>query len=294
MTRLTRYVLLIVLFSPSYTLAEETINLPHLAMGVYLPGINDELNITDIRVAMDYWVKEITQDMNLFRAHTEFFVDMKDMSQSFNNNQLDVIIAPPLSIVKHFNLNELSNGFVGIRANGLMNSLILLVKNDTEVTGIASLRGKRLLMPLNDELAEVFIDTQTRKFARIGYKQFFKSIEFESKNSRMILDLFFGKADAALVYLRAYDVTQELNPQIKSKTKVLLSYSLRSKDYAFFSKNFGHGDLILNNIVRFTQNPRGRQLLELFKTDDMVEAKKEDLLPIKALYEEYIELKEKY
>lgn len=291
MTKVGKLIILIWLLSSTYTMAEEIPKIPHFVMGIYLPGVNDEVNITDIRVAMDYWLKEISHDLNIFDSHTEFFVNMKDMNESFKNNQLDMIIAPPLSIAKHFNLKELAdNGMVGVRENGQMNSLILLVKNDSAITSLADLRGKRLLMQENDELCEVFIDTKVRKLTQMGYKQFFSSVSHEIKHSRMILDLFFGKTDAALVYLRAYDVTKELNPQIKNNTKILLSYPLRSKNYTFFSRKFQHSQIILNNISRFTDNPRGQQLLELFKTEEIVDANIEELMPIKALYEEYLRL----
>lgn len=265
--------------------------IPRFVMGVFLPGINDEVNLSDIRVAMDYWVQQVSQDVNVADSHTEFFDDINEMSQSFTNKNLDMIVAPPLSIARHFNLEELGDGFVGVRNDGQLNSLILLVKNDPAINSLAELKGKRLTMPEHDELSEVYIDTQTRKLNQLGYQQFFGNVAYQPKNNRLILDLFFGKADAALVYLRAYDLMVELNPQVKTSTKILLSYPVRSKSYSFFSRNFDNTAVILRNLTKFTESARGHQILEIFKTEQIVSAKVQELAPIKAIYQEYIRLK---
>jgi phosphonate transport system substrate-binding protein len=270
--------------------AGEQPTIPRFVMGVFLPGVSDEVNLSDIRVAMDYWMQQISHEMNVIDGHTEFFVDMSEMRESFNKKQVDMIVAPPFSIVKHFNLSDLADGFMSVRAHGQFNSLLLLVKNDTTAASLSDLRGKRLIMPDNDEMSEVFIDTKTRKQFHLGYQHFFGSVGFENKQSRLILDLFFGKADAALVYLHAYDLMMELNPQIKDKTKILLTYPLRSKSYSFFRRDYADTQNILKHINTLFENPRGREILELFKTDEISISRVKDLIPIKALYEEYAEV----
>lgn len=275
----------------SFSQAAETSKTPRIVLGIYLPGVNDETNLTDIRIAMDYWLKEISRDLNFADSRTDFFLDIKEMSKHFNNNQLDIIIAPPLPIAKYFKMSELTHGLVGVRNNGDLNSLILLTRNDSGIKSLADLRGKRLLIPKNDELSEVFIDSQTRKLMHQGYREFFGNVNLETKNSRMILDLFFGKADAALVYLHAYDITRELNPQIEKSTRILLEYPLRSKNYTFFSKNFEYTEDILKNLPSVVEKTRGKQLLELFKTEKLENADLDELLKVKALYDEYLELK---
>ncbi len=274
----------------SDTQADEQLTIPRLIMGVYLPGINNETNESDIRISMDYWTEQLSHELNVIDEKTEFFVDMHEMSESLKNNQLDMIVAPPLSIVKHINLADLIDGYIGVRPNGKLYSLILLVKNDAAITSLADLRGKRLVMPENDELSEVFIDTQVRKIYKGGFEHFFSSIAYQKKNTRLILDLFFGKADAALVYLPAYEVMTELNPQVKSETKLLLTYPLRAKMYSFFSRKFQYKSTVLKVIKKFPGNAKGQQIMDLFKTEEVEEAKVNELEPIKALYDEYLRL----
>ena len=293
MTRTGLLASLIWFLSFAYSQAGEQTSIPRFVMGVFLPGVSDEANLSDIRVAMDYWMQEISHEMNVIDGHTEFFVNMNDMRESFNKKQLDMIIAPPFSIAKHFDIAELADGFMGVRAHDQFNSLLLLVKNDASIASLADLRGKRLIMPENDEMSEVFIDTQIREQFHRGYHDFFAGVGFENKHNRLILDLFFGKADAALVYLHAYDLMTELNPQIKEKTKILLLYPLRSKSYSFFRRDYADTQNILNHINTLFKNPRGRQILELFKTDEITSSRIQDLMPIKALYEEYLVLKPK-
>ncbi|MGD0961336.1 MAG: PhnD/SsuA/transferrin family substrate-binding protein [Methylomonas sp.] len=268
--------------------------IPHFIMGIYLPSVNDEINMTDIRVAMDYWLKELTADMNVVEGHAEFFMDMHEMAQSFNAKKLDMISAPALSIVKHFAMNDLSDGYAGVRTQGRLNSLVLLTKNDAAITGLANLRGKRLLMPNNDELSEIFIDGQTRQLFHTGYKQFFGSVDMNTKNSRMVLDLFFGKADAVLVYLSTYDVMVELNPQIKSNTKILLSYPLSSRSYGFFRREFLEEyqlrQPLKDFLAKIAEHPKLQEILVLFKTEAIVPVTIQELTPLRKMYEDYLKL----
>lgn len=273
------------------TPANESLSIPRLVMGVYVPGMNSDFNESDIRVSMDYWMQQLSHELNIIDEHTVFFSDMREMAESFKDNRLDMVVAPPLSIVKHLNLAELIDGYVGVRPNGKQNSLILLVKNDESIAGMADLRGKRLVMPENDELCEVYMDTQVRKIFSGGYDKFFGAITYHKKNSRLILDLFFGRADAALLYLPAYEVMTELNPQVKTGTKFLMVYPLRARIYSFFSKKFQYKTAVLNAVSKFRGNPRGQQILDLFKTEEVAEAKVMELLPIKTLYDEYLQLK---
>lgn len=272
------------------TLAVEQTTIPRFVMGVYLPGINSEVSEGDIRISMDYWVEQLAHELNVINEKTEFFVDMHEMNESLKNNHLDMILAPPLSIAKHMDLADLMDGYIGIRPNGKLFSLILLVKNDPAIKSLADLRGKRLIMQENDELSEVFIDTQVRKINKGGYQHFFGSIGYQKKNTRLILDLFFDKADAVLVYLPAYEVMAELNPQITSNTKFLLTYPLRAKMYSF-SRNFKYKSTVLEVIKKFPGNAKGQQIMDLFKTEEVSEAKVSELEPIKALYNEYLRLK---
>ncbi|WP_347986768.1 PhnD/SsuA/transferrin family substrate-binding protein [Methylomonas sp. AM2-LC] len=274
---------------------EQPPHLHRLILGVYLPGLNDEVNVSDIRAAMDYWLQILSKDWSVDSNHTEFFVDINEMVRSFNNKQLDMISAPPMTIIKHFNMKDLSDGFAGvIHTNEHENSLVLLVKNHPDITNLESLRGKRLLIERDDELSDIFIDTQTRKQFNQSYTQFFSSIIFHKKNSQMILDLFFDKAEAALVYSTTYDVMVELNPQIKSRTKILLSYPFKTKSYGFFHRDFMLDNTLTlttflqQNFDHFQEDPRLQQLLIMYKTDALRVARIEELAPFKTLYDEYL------
>ena len=281
-------------FHPAQAEETQTTTLPRFVMGFYLPAIYDEVNIKDVKVTMDYWFKEISRDMRILESEADYFDDIQEISRKFHNNELDIIIVPPLSLIKHFDLGDLGQGIAGSRTGGLMNSLVLLVNDNPAITDLGNLKGKKLLLLENDELSEMYIDTLVRKQFHVGYEKFFGEVIRKNKSDRLVLDLFFGKADAILVYLRSFDTMAELNPQIKSKIRTLLSFELRSKNYSFFSKNFPYTQRIMENIKSFAKNPRGRELLELYKTDELTEASVSELAPLEQLYKEHTELLKKF
>ena len=260
-------------------------------MGFYYPSINDTADRTDIEVSLTFWTQEITEEVGIQESNAQLYDTIDSMREAFEQGKIDMIIAPPLAIARYFKREDLADGFVGVREDGADNSLLLLVNKDS-AESLKDLRGKRLIMPENDELADVFLDTLMLKTFNQGYRDIFSVIQPKIKNNRIVLDLFFNKADAAMVYAGAFDVMAELNPQIKTKIKVLASYPVRAKNFSYFKRNYPLRELLTKKAMNFGDFPRAKQILSVYKTPELDYCKVEDLQIFDELYQEYLRLKQ--
>lgn len=269
--------------------AEESV-VPRLFVGTYLPSLSDEINLSDIKISMEFWIVEIAKKFNITDAHVFFFNDISDMRDAFEQRTIDMIVAAPLDIVRHFDINELSAGIIGNTHDENEWSLVLLV-NKRKISDFMQLKGKRLLLPEGDELPQVYADFLTSQKTHLDSQHFFSSVSHKKKSSRLILDLFFGQVDATIVYRSFYETMVELNPQIGHDIDILETYPIKCKTFAFFNKHYPYAEKIYPLLDKFPEAPRGKQLLEIFKTDRLSRSEVEDLESVVELYRQYNSMK---
>jgi phosphonate transport system substrate-binding protein len=219
---------------------------------------------------------------------------MEDLRAAFSNGEIDMIIAPPLLINKYLKPEELGDGFVGVLANNQQEALLLLARTDKNINTIKDIRGKRLVMNNNDELAEVFIDMLVLKDEHKSYKKMDLSLQFQKKSDRIVFDMYFDKADIGVVFASAYDLMTEMNPDIKSKVKILKEYPVKAKNFSFFRHNYPYIKEFTKVGLDFPNMARGKQILEVFKTPAIDYCTVEDLVVFNKFYNEYLQLKKTY
>jgi phosphonate transport system substrate-binding protein len=266
-------------------------------MGFYLSSISEVANRSDIEISLNFWAKDLfeiearKQNFAISSSSAVLFDRIEDMKKEFELGKLDLIVAPPLLISRYFKREELSDGFVGMLEGKKPEGLLLIARTDRNINSVKDLYNKRLLIIKNDELADIFIDTLVLKELHQSYKNIGLSIQRQQKSNRIVLDVFFNKADAGVIYSSSYDIMTELNPDIKNKTTILAEYPIKSKNFSYFRKDYPLIDQLTKAAMAFPDNPRARQILEVFKTPDIDYCKVEELDSFDKFYKSYLQLK---
>lgn len=269
-----------------------------LNLGYYFYSINETANRADVEVSLNFWVKDLFEleakklNFSITSSKAFLFDHIEDMKKAFEQGELDMIIAPPLLISRYFKRQDLGDGFAGVREGKKSDYVLLIVRTDKNIGGIKDLHGKRLVIQDNNELADIFLDTLTLKALGQSYKNMGLSIQHQNKSNRIILDVFFDKADAAVIYRSSYEIMAELNPEITNKIKILAEYPIKSKNFSYFRHNY---PLImeLNAVAMgFSKSARGKQILEVFKTPEIDYCNVADLDNFDKFYKDYLQLKQ--
>jgi phosphonate transport system substrate-binding protein len=268
--------------------AEETNSSdPVMRLGLFYPPLSENISRADVIVSFSLWVQEQAASVGVLASDVKLFDSIDEMSAAFEAGTINLISAPPLTIALHFKRENLADGFYGLREPGKLDSVLLVVRTDKNIETLKDLRGKRLVMPENHELAEVFLDTLVLKAYQIPYKQLFTHIKIMKKDKRILLDLFFDKADVAMVNEGSYQLMKELNPQLNEKLKVIASYPAKSKNYTYVNKHYPFRQKIIDNYLRMTSSVRGRQFLNLFQMGTLEVCTVKELDAYDDLYREY-------
>ena len=120
------------------------------------------------------------------------------------------------------------------------------------------------------------------------------SIQFQKKSDRIVLDVYFDKADMGVVFSSAYELMAEMNPDIKNKVKILKEYPIKAKNFSFFRNNYPYIKEFSKVGIEFPNMARGKQILEVFKTPELNYCTVDDLVGFKKFYNEYLQLKKVY
>lgn len=269
-----------------------------LNMGFYASSISEQANRADIEVSLNFWAKDLLiveakkQNIDITSSSATLFNRIEELEQAFDRGELDMIVAPPLLIARYFKREKLGNGWMGVLADKKSDYLLLIARTDKNINSAKDLRGKRLTMQENDELADLFLDTEVLKALKKDYKDIGLTLQYQKKPNRIILDVFFDKADSAVIYKSTYDITTELNPDIKNKIKILAEYPVKSKNFSYFRFDYPFLKELNAASVNFNKSVRAQQILEVFKTPEIDYCKVEALDDFDKFYKDYLYLKQ--
>lgn len=261
-------------------------------IGVYRPFLYNDVDLKDIEISLNYWTQEVTRDLALETTETRFYEKYQDLSAAFERGDIDMFIAPPLAIVMYFNRELIAEGFYSKSEQEGGDALLLLAREEN-VDSVSNMVGKKLMLPKHDKLAEIFLEITIFETYRKNFRQVFSKIETATKANSMVLSLFFGTSDIALVYKSSFDVMAEMNAQIKSRIKIIKSYPVLSKNMSFMHKDYPNRKQIIDHINSFAEHPRGQQILNLYKTTKVGVSTADMLEPFEQLYQRYLSLNAK-
>jgi ABC-type phosphate/phosphonate transport system substrate-binding protein len=272
--------------------ADVPAQLPLLKLGFYLPTIR-EANMADIKVSLQVWAEEMATGLG-YRVMTTTYQNMAEMRTAVDRGELHFVNAGGMELAETFAPGELQWGYAR-HQQGADDGLVLVVRSDSGLTSFADLRNKRVSRLSNDRLAEIFLETQCLRASKQHCSQFLTLTE-EKRDIQSVYSVFFGKTDGALVALATLRTATELNPQVATRLKVIQDWKTLSLVFGMMTKQAASADLnaLMGSAREALKSTRGRQMMELFKTDFVEPVDTSALNAFWALLQEYRALEKAY
>jgi ABC-type phosphate/phosphonate transport system substrate-binding protein len=172
---------------------------------------------------------------------------------------------------------------------GALYSYVLLVNPSSGATTIGSLRGKNILVSSRSghNTGMAWLDVLLGKEQLGRAASFFASIKTPDKAQACILPLFFGAVDACVVDEINLNLAKEMNPQLGQLRVLARSRPLIESVIAMPAEPHPYQKELIDTILSLHENPRGRQLLMVLKTDRLVRIQPGDLEPARELWRDY-------
>ena len=255
-------------------------------LGMYMKIARD-LNRSDVRASLEVWNEELVRKFQV-PSTVRFYSDVDLLRHDFDTGQINLVIADAMTFVRHFKAEELASGFTAKLPTSA--SLLLLGRPGG---GISQLAGKTIARLEDDDVSSTYLETLCLQ--RTGKECAAVPVTFVAvpNNHQAVSRLLFKQVDFALVNQHGYETAIELNPQLRKAGELVEKMSFENQFFGFFNSKVSpeFQRFALRSIENMHLEPRGRQMLDVFKTERVARAEPIMLKPFYQLEREYRDLR---
>lgn len=260
-------------------LAQTTVE-PGLIIGISARAFPD-VSEADIEVTIKLLAEEFGKSSG-YETVVTAYTDEDKLRRDFELGKINFVVSSSLILVKEYDNSLLADGFRFLRDTEFPDQIVIVGRAEYE---LPEFRGKRVVLAQHDPVAELYLDYFALKNFKQGYKSSFQVLSPAAKVNQLLLKVFFGEADLTSVYQNFYETALEMNPQLASKLKILARIDNMPPAGTFFRRGtpIEFQEKVISKALAITDNPRGAQLLEMFRSNRVVRSGPEDLLSVKQL-----------
>ncbi|MCB0742424.1 MAG: PhnD/SsuA/transferrin family substrate-binding protein [Ignavibacteriales bacterium] len=256
-----------------------------------------QVDIRDATVAIQMWGNEFTGSLGInYTLNTKIYDNNEDIITALKQNKLDLISLLSTDYFEISKKAEVEPCFINTTNGKVGNSFLLLVRKDKGIKSLADLKNKRINIPVDSygNIIEMWLETTLNEKEQ-KLSTFFSEIKTVEKPSQALLPVFFNQIDACVVTEPSFNTMLELNPQLK-KELIIIEKSPEFINGIFClnkSVNENIKNITLDAAQKLTQSISGRQILSLFKSEELLKYKVEYIKSTKELYEKYKKIQKK-
>jgi phosphonate transport system substrate-binding protein len=245
-----------------------------------------------IKVYVDNLQKEL---LSGFSMRPVYFEDTNDLLKNYSKENLAVITLSSIDYLAYKSKLSLCPMLVSSGKSDPLETYLILVRKDENITNIETLSDKRIgmLQRENDPIPVMWLNVLLGNSKIKSKEKSFGKMIIDNSESQLILSLFFGQLDACLVSKTAFETMSEINPQINNRL-IIFKYSPGYlKAVSSFTNNFKkskYSDSLLRHLTSLDTYPAGRQLFTLTKTAKIILFKDEYLDNVRILVADYNKL----
>ena len=260
----------------------------HLTVG-YSNEAMLQFSAKDVTIATNIWLQQLVEDSN--NTATFSFYNDKGLAKAAKEGKAEYLSAYGIAYIKYFDLSKLQDGFTGGSKDRSDENLILVLQKGKTIEDLLAMEHPRIAYLAGNELATIYakyLFLKNNKHTKITFSP-------KRTNYKALLDLFFHKVDATIIMKKTFRFAAELNPQIAHTLYVAQTTNYCAGNFGFFTgavdSDFLH--YIKGLAMNLNNTKKGKQVLDIFRTDAVIETKVSDLKPIENLYYDYLELQKK-
>ena len=288
-----RLIIFLLLFLASVQLshADDMVSQADFRAGFYVRAFTN-VPLEDLKVSLKVLAEEIGRQIGI-QTSVVVFDDLKTMRSAFEQGEINFVAATSLQLANEFDNSLFADGFRFFTSSELTDTLVVMTRTGERADNFKSLKGKRLALVEDDPIAELYINVLSLINLKEESNLTFKELTKYKKPQQIILKLFFGQTDAICFYQKAYQLAAELNPQLNSRLQVIEKLDNVPLGVGFFHKNVPSEfrEKVIAEVIRLASYTRGRELLNIFRSDMAIRATLADLDGAKRLTTEFNKFK---
>ena len=220
-----------------------------------------------------------------------FYKDIRDAEFALAKNEVDIIVLISEEFLTLRETVPLLPVLTADYGKNFYDELLLLVRDDRGITRIGQLRNKSLRIESGQKgsIPMQWLNTLLLARGSSDAHVFFSSVTDHPKASQAILPVFFGQADACLASLNSFEMMAEMNPQLGRHLRILEKSPGFATGVIAVRKDVRNQrrDAMLEALREMHTDPKGKQLLTLFRINRLVPFRGEHLAAVEKLIREH-------
>lgn len=256
-----------------------------------LDGLN-EVQKNENQVGLRIWAEEIAKQGN-DEIRIRIVKKFPEMISLIKKKQVNYVMLNTVHYLEHENDLKplLDHRILALkRSKTLFEQYFVITQEKFIGNQLNNLKGKSLSVSSDNLLMNFYLEYLLLEAGNKPSKRFFKSIKDTKTASQAVLDVYFNKSMACIVPKHILDMTAELNPAILTRIK-----TLHQSDRIFIpvlivtvaDNPEAMNQTIFDSILNIKSTPRGRQIIDLFKIDSVVEIEHEKLDAMKGIFHQF-------
>jgi len=249
-------------------------------------------NRADAIAAMKVWCDIVGRNRGfLLDSSIEVIDSFNTLERRIQDGTGDVLIMESTDYFKVEPLRVLSPVFFSRRRKDApLDDHVLLVHRDSGITSLEQLRGKTAAFYSRTaaNYGRLWMDVMLDDHKLGPARQFFKTTTDVSKPSAAVLPVFFKTTDACVTDRVGFELAKELNPQVGARLNLLTNSPKFLESVVCLHNNFQEiRPDFLRACAELHTEPRGQQVLFVFKSDQLLPFQSEYLEAVRALWKRH-------
>ncbi|MBK8944553.1 MAG: PhnD/SsuA/transferrin family substrate-binding protein [Ignavibacteriae bacterium] len=271
-------------------------NLKPIYVGFSISLFND-VDIRDATAAIKMWGDELLKGMDAkFTPETNIYETNAEIVEALNSKKIDLIALPVTDYLEIRNKTEIEPNLTTLVNGKPGYEFIVVVRKDKNYKKIEDLKNKIINIPskTGGGLIKIWLTVLLNEKGK-NFDKFFAEVRETEKPSKSLLPVFFNQIDASIVPAESFYTILELNPQLKNELTIIEKSPILLNGIMCVSKNIDSPvkKALLDVCVKLEKTVSGKQILNLFKSENLILFEDSHLKNILELTEKYAKIKKK-
>lgn len=258
-----------------------------------------EADILDVQISLKLWTNELNKLMGLnYQTDPVIIESIPEMMDAIAKHQVHLISMSSIDYIAIREKAPVNAELTVSSGRDNPNRFVLLVHRNNSIQNLESLRNKKLILPSmsTGTMLKMWLDTLLLKNNLQDSDDYFEQIKYVSKESQIILNLFFKQADACVVSRSAFETMNKLNPQVGNDLLVIAESPELVRSIICLVKNLDPLDRnrIIDSALKLDSFSYGKQFQTLFRFDKVMPVSDSEIKSIETLVREYNTLQAKH
>lgn len=272
---------------------ENTGELSRLSIG-FSKNVFFDVELNDALAATKVWAEHVVRRTHpSAQVSAAIFPDHAALELALEQKAVDIVALLTMEYLELKDLLPLMPVMVTEVRAGVYERFVLLVRADRRECNIPSLqKGKIIIEGVRGELPLLWLDTMLLAQGFPEARSFFSTLTLSTKAADTVLPVFFNQADCCVVSCSAFETVTELNPQIGRELNAVITSPGLLVGVICYRRDFPepHKAELKKTMAEMHTDPRGSQLVTLFRVEKLSPFSPDLLGSVEALQREHISL----